>query len=413
VDSHVGRMIEGRYAVLGVLGRGAVTVVYLARHIDLGSLHAIKVLDGGAPALQVRLQREGRAQSSLRHPNLVPVTDLVRIEGAIGLVMEYVAGPSLARVLAEGPLSLAEADGLARGILAGVEAAHARDLVHGGLKPEDILLDPSGDQVAPRVGDFGIATLLRGDAEVAAARSYLAPEQLNDPTAGDARSDVFALGAILYELLTGRRAFVGDDAAGVAESVRHVRYAPVRELRPGVPTRMVVAVEAALVADPAERLTAAELLGTWSAGLPAPAIGERVIALARLLDPSDDAKPVVERWPPDASAVAPPNGPAPPVHPLEGFGHTPTPLGWDEPVESVEDVVVRFGRGAPPADAGDKRIADVMGDAPTAPLQALPPLVPQPSAPWGPGWLVSGALAVVGMVALALAAAFAAGAFDR
>ena len=114
-----------RYIIEGVIGEGAMAVVYRARHRDLGSLHALKELTRSEPEVRERLIQEGRLQSTLRHPNVVSVTDLVSVNEMPALVMEYVAGPTLQQLLRQGPLTMAQVDSLASGILRGVAAAHA------------------------------------------------------------------------------------------------------------------------------------------------------------------------------------------------------------------------------------------------------------------------------------------------
>jgi serine/threonine-protein kinase len=110
-------------------------LVYLVQHIQLGSLHALKVLHVPSAEIRERLLREGRVQSRLRHPNIVAVTDVVQVDGAPGLVMEYIDGPSLREVLDQHSLDPAQCDAVFRGILAGMEAAHAAGVIHRDLKP--------------------------------------------------------------------------------------------------------------------------------------------------------------------------------------------------------------------------------------------------------------------------------------
>ena len=150
-----GQSIEGRYTVLRLLGAGGMARVYQVRHAELGSLHALKVLRVSSPEIRERLRQEGRVQSRVRHPNIVAVTDVVSVQGAPGLVMEYIGGPSLRDLLDASRLDHRQADGLARGILDGVEAAHRAGLIHRDLKPGNVLLDPVGDRLVPRITDFG------------------------------------------------------------------------------------------------------------------------------------------------------------------------------------------------------------------------------------------------------------------
>jgi len=277
MDLPTGTAIDGRYVVTGQLGRGAMATVYRVRHAELGTVHALKVLDSTSPDLERRLLVEGRAQAALRHPNVVAVTDVVRVDGAPGLVMELVEGPTLEQVLARGSLTVPEVDELARGLFAGVAAAHDAELVHRDLKPGNILL-AVGDGVTPRVTDFGLAKLLTDGGDTATRSgatlgtpAYMAPEQVRSSRDVDARADVFALGAILYELLAGRRPFSGGDSFATMEAVAYGRYTPIDEAAPGAPARMREAVTAALVTDREARApSVAALAAQWCAGSPAP-----------------------------------------------------------------------------------------------------------------------------------------------
>ncbi|MBA2320108.1 MAG: serine/threonine protein kinase, partial [Deltaproteobacteria bacterium] len=200
-----------RYVVEEVIGRGGMAVVYRVQHKKLGTSHALKVLLIPAPAIQERMLQEGRVQATLRHPNVVNVTDVIDVNGSYGLVMEFVDGPALDRHLwQQKHLSLEEAEIIGRGILAGVAAAHAQSMIHRDLKPANILLARSerGDLV-PKVTDFGLAKILRGTSldTASATRTghtmgtpqYMAPEQIRNAKTVDERADVFSIGALLYE----------------------------------------------------------------------------------------------------------------------------------------------------------------------------------------------------------------------
>ncbi len=258
-----------RYEVLGLLGMGGMARVYRVRHRQLGSLHALKVLALDRPGLRRRALQEGRLQATLRHPHVVAVTDIVTTAGAPALVLEYVAGPSLDRLLQARSLRCEEVDALARGVLRGVAHAHAHQVVHRDLKPANILLELVDDTLVPRVTDFGLAKLLAllpsepgGMGTIAGTTMgtppYMAPEQALDASEVDARADVWALGVVLLEML-------------LLEPMTLDRWPPARlvELPGDVPARMRRAIEAALSPDPAQRpADAAALLDLWTDGQP-------------------------------------------------------------------------------------------------------------------------------------------------
>ena len=191
--------------------------VYLGRHAQLDSLHAIKVLFITAPQIRERLLREGRVQANLRHPNIVSVTDVLEVQGAPALVMEYVDGPALDAWLLEHKPTIDEALWLFRGIVRGVSAAHERGVVHRDLKPANILLSRTNEGIVPKVTDFGLVKSVsdtKGHTQTGLALGtpeYMAPEQIRDASEVDQRADMFALGCILYELVCHRRAFGRPD----------------------------------------------------------------------------------------------------------------------------------------------------------------------------------------------------------
>jgi serine/threonine protein kinase len=266
----------GRWIVLRRLGAGGAGAVWLARHAELGSLAALKVLHAADPGLAARLRREGRLQATLVHPNVLRVTDLVEHEERPVLVLEYVDGPTLAAYLAARPrLSLAGIDALATGILRGVEAAHRRGWVHRDLKPGNVLLAGSGRHTVPKVADFGISAALTVDEPDFSSgtttrggigtRRYMPLEQLlGHPP--DARMDVFALGALLFELCEGRPAFPTVEAW--EEALRRGVY-PV-PTRTDLPERMRAAITSSLCDRRGRVPDAGALLARWSGAVERP-----------------------------------------------------------------------------------------------------------------------------------------------
>ena len=276
-----GTIINNRYVVECVLGQGAMAIVYRVRHIHLKTPHAMKMLMMPSNAVQERLMQEGRVQASLNHKNVVSVTDIVEIDGASALVMEYIDGPSLDELLSTHQLSLEQADDVGRGIIQGVAAAHAHGLIHRDLKPANVMLALSDAGPTPKVADFGLAKILVSNSpnDMTATRSgiamgtpaYMAPEQFRDAKSVDARADIFSVGAILYEIVCGERAFKGDNFLEMYQVVSEGKFTKPSEIRPEMPERMEKAILGAMSLAPEERIsTCMELLEIWCADTQVP-----------------------------------------------------------------------------------------------------------------------------------------------
>ncbi|MEY3211225.1 MAG: hypothetical protein RIT28_1706 [Pseudomonadota bacterium] len=263
-----GTILGERYVIGAVLGRGGFATVYAARHAQLASEHAIKVLHAGADeAARARLLSEGRIQARLNHPNVVRVTDVVELPYGVGLVMDYIRGETLRARLSRGRVPLEEARALGEGLIRGVAAAHALGLVHRDLKPDNVLLDAEG---VPKIIDFGIA---RGEAAETQTQAgvgmgtlgYMAPEAYHDAATAGPPADVFALGVILYELLSGKRPF-GEGAPWMQQLKQATLAEWVRldALEPGQPQTLIDAIHAALSPRADDRpADAGSLLECW------------------------------------------------------------------------------------------------------------------------------------------------------
>ena len=258
-----------RYVVEAELGVGGVATVYRVRHQELFTVHALKVVHAAGRTHRDRLMEEGRLQATLRHPNIVPVTDVISVGGYPALLADFVGGGSLRSYLGPSPLELREAERIFRGILAGVAFAHGEDVVHRDLKPENILMDDSSLPRIPRVSDFGIARArsaqfsvgrLTRTGDVMGTPAYMAPEQARGLKLADHRSDLYSLGAILYELMTGAIAFGGGDRLDVLRATSAADYVPPQERRPEIPDRLARVVRNCLRPDPAERPPSCEAL---------------------------------------------------------------------------------------------------------------------------------------------------------
>ncbi|HMV67385.1 MAG TPA: serine/threonine-protein kinase [Myxococcota bacterium] len=255
----------GSYVVERPLGEGGFAQVWLAHHAILHSKHAIKLLDPQwlvNERMRERFLAEGRILAQMRHPNLVAVTDvLVEYPHRVGLVMEFVEGRALSDHIAQGPIPLARAAPIVQGILDGVGYAHGRGIVHRDLKPANVIVVEDGDRPRPVVLDFGIAKVLDDPDVDAGARQrtrlaarlgtpeYMSPEQVASSTQVDARSDVWALGVVLHELLTGQPPFVGATPDAIYTQILRDDYHP----PPAQPPTVQAVLRKALARSPADR----------------------------------------------------------------------------------------------------------------------------------------------------------------
>ncbi len=244
----------GRFEIEEPLGQGGMATVFKVRHRQLDSVYAMKLLKVAHPSMARRLMQEGRIQARLRHPNIVNVIDVVEHEGLIGLLLEFVQGGSLEESLRDGPMELADALMVFRQILAGVGAAHAAGVTHRDLKPANILLTVQDEAVVAKVTDFGIAKVLHESEPSPRTRAgvamgtpgYMAPEQISNSAGVDHRADIFALGALLYEMLTGEAPYADDDALAAMNRTMAGRYRPLSERLPALPPEVEQTVARAL-----------------------------------------------------------------------------------------------------------------------------------------------------------------------
>jgi non-specific serine/threonine protein kinase/serine/threonine-protein kinase len=277
-------LIAGRYRIAEPLGRGGMGTVYACHDLRLDRDVAVKVLRDDLtrdPSLRRRFEREARAAARVSHPHAVAIYDTGEDEARdTFIVMERLSGRTLGHELAEGPLDEARLREVADAVLGALGAAHEHGLVHRDVKPGNILLTDDGTF---KVCDFGIATSLdAGDTTTRVplgTPAYTAPERLRGFSA-TARSDLYALGVVLYEAAAGSRPFVGDGAVAVAEAVVAGTHTDLHERRPDLSPAFVATVERALATDPAERFADADQMraafdaptstaGTSTAGAPA------------------------------------------------------------------------------------------------------------------------------------------------
>jgi len=297
----------GPYEILSPLGAGGMGEVYKARDTRLDRVVAVKVLAShlsSSPELRQRFEREAKAISSLSHPHICTLHDVGHQDGIDYLVMEHLDGESLAERIARGPIPIEQALKLGAEIASALDAAHRSGIVHRDLKPGNILITRGGAKLldfglAKTAGgpvsspDLGALTSLPTEAAGAAPLTaegallgtfqYMAPEQLEGKEA-DARTDIFALGEVLYEMVTGRPAFVGSSRASLISSIMSAMPQPLTAMQPLAPPALERVIRTCLAKDPNDRWQTAHdvaLQLQWIAeggsavGLPAPVARRR------------------------------------------------------------------------------------------------------------------------------------------
>ncbi len=264
-----GQVLDGRYTLIRRIGSGGMADVWLARDGELGREVALKVLHDNFARDQEfvsRFRREASSAAGLQHPNVVGVFDRGAVEDTYYIAMEYVEGAPLRDLINRG-LTIPEAVEVTRQVLAAAGFAHERGLVHRDLKPMNVLIDGSG---RVRVTDFGIARAAGGSeitrtGSVLGTAQYLSPEQAQGMEV-TATSDVYAVGIILFEMLTGRVPFEGDNAVAIAMKQVSEQPPPPSSINPAVPPALDSVVLRALAKDPAARYqSAAEMTAALDA----------------------------------------------------------------------------------------------------------------------------------------------------
>lgn len=281
-DVHIGYSISNLpgYQILEELGRGGMGVVYKARQVGLNRLAALKMIPvgfGASPQTWARFRAEALAAGRLQHPHIVQIYDVGEHRGQPYFLLELVEGGTLAQKLAGKPQPAGEAAHLVETLARAVHHAHQRGIVHRDLKPANILLSADG---TPKISDFGLAKCLEDDSSqtrtgtIVGTPSYMAPEQANgtrESAVGPA-ADIYSLGVILYEMLTGRPPFCGQTSLETLELVRTQEPVPPRRLKPATPHDLETICLQCLAKEPVKRydsaLDLADDLARFRAGEP-------------------------------------------------------------------------------------------------------------------------------------------------
>src|SRR3954465_13507362 len=261
-DTLLNTLFDGRYRIVRKLGTGGMANVYLAEDEVLGRRVAIKILNdrhAGDDQFVERFRREAKNAASLSHPNIVSIYDRGQAEGTYYIAMEYLDGRSLKElIVARGPAPVNVAIEYARQILAAIRFAHRHGIVHRDIKPPNVLVDAEGRL---KVTDFGIAragaSQMTEAGSIIGTAQYLSPEQARGAPV-DQTSDLYSVGVVLYELLTGQVPFTGDTPLEIA--MKHLSEVPKppSEHRDDVPHDLDSVVLRALAKEPSERYPSAE-----------------------------------------------------------------------------------------------------------------------------------------------------------
>ncbi|HEU6445607.1 MAG TPA: Stk1 family PASTA domain-containing Ser/Thr kinase, partial [Gaiellaceae bacterium] len=264
-DTLINTLFDGRYRILRRLGSGGMANVYLAQDEELGRHVAIKILNdrhASDDSFVERFRREAKNAAGLSHPNIVSIYDRGEAEGTYYIAMEYLEGRSLKdRIVAEGPLPIDAAIDAARQILRALGFAHRGGVVHRDVKPHNVLLAQDSGERRYKVTDFGIsrtsASQMTEAGSIVGTAQYLSPEQARGAPV-DQRSDIYSVGIVLYELLTGKLPFTGETPLEIAMKHLSEIPKPPSSLRPEVTPDLDMVVLRALAKDPAERFESAE-----------------------------------------------------------------------------------------------------------------------------------------------------------
>ena len=317
-DTLIGTVFDGRYKIVRKLGAGGMADVYLAEDQELGRRVAIKILNDRHAAddqFIERFRREAKNAAGLSHPNIVSIYDRGEAEGTYYIAMEFLDGRSLKElIVGRGPAPIKISIEYARQILAAIGFAHRHGIVHRDIKPHNVLVGPEGRL---KVTDFGIArsgaSQMTEVGSIIGTAQYLSPEQARGAPV-DQTSDLYSLGVVLFELLTGQVPFTGDTPLEIA--MKHLSEPPKApsELRPEVPHDLDLVVLRALAKDPSDRYESAEEMDTdlerVLQGLP---VGDETAAAATAVLSGAGAMAaaptsIIARPP----SAAPPPRPAPP-----------------------------------------------------------------------------------------------------
>jgi serine/threonine-protein kinase len=393
-----GAAIGGKYRLIRQLGQGSMAEVWAAEHVELGREVALKLIYEGSPELATRLKREAQACGRLYHPNIVRVYDFGETEtGDPFLVMELLTGETLAeRMARKRRLSVDEALSIILRVVRALGAAHDAGIVHRDLKPANVFLaqTPQGEVV--KVLDFGVSKMLAVDdmgvtttGALVGSPAYMSPEQARALREIDARADLWSVGVLLFEMLTGKRPFPAQTVVAVVTEILAGPIPTLAEALPGVDPRLDAAVRRCLTRDVDKRMPSATALIDALAP---------VLASLRAEDDEDDDQKTLAR-PGNAAllAPAPADDPDDPTAVIQARHAFPFPASRGaEPPRRPEPPRIELRSPASPREEATRveprprapaelpRLAPPPAEPPRlAPLPAAPPLAPPPAVNMG------------------------------
>jgi len=314
--------LTGRYQLVAVVGRGGMGEVWSARDLRLGRDVAVKLLSPQMAApegVRERFEAEARSAARLNHPNVVSVYDTGEHDGVPYLVMELLPGRTLADELSAGPFTPERARAVGAQILAAVGASHQAGILHRDIKPGNVLVAADG---TVKVGDFGIAKSVDGLhlttlGMVLGTVGYLAPERLEGQPATP-QSDLYAVGVVLYEALTGRMPYQADTPLGLVRAIESGAAVPLADASPIVDAALAGTVERAMAKDPARRYTTAADMAAALQSRPADTVALGPFAPTVAVTPAEAATQTLHA--PSAPVNPAPADPAPADRAVAGPG---------------------------------------------------------------------------------------------
>jgi len=362
-DPLLGHTLAGKYLVKKLIKHGGMGSVYEGKHVLMDKRVAIKVL---RPSLALdnhvvaRFSREAKAASRISHPHAVTVTDFGEDEnGVVFLVMEYLDGRTLKEIIkSEGAMAVPRVVEIARQVAGALDAAHEQGVVHRDLKSDNIMLSQTNGGEWAKVLDFGIAKIQQPegvrDIDITAANlvigtpQYMSPEQCSQSSPIDARSDVYSLGVIVYEMLAGRVPFTGDSPTVIM--MKQVQDAPpsILDARPGLPEAIGKVIERSLAKQPGDRFQTAgalsQALAAAAAGASAEIAAPTTVANAPIaIDDDDEVTVVRPRTDDEVTVVQPHREPLPYQHPVPEQPTLSNLNPWRIMIPAAIVLVVVFG----------------------------------------------------------------------